>query len=153
MADRSQDWFRQAEDDLGHAQDARERGRHNWACFAAHQAAEMAIKALHLRLGQDAWGHVVHKLLAALPPGCAVPGSLPDKARVLDAYYVPTRYANGHPEGAPFEHYGEIQSSGAIEYAREILEFVRHAGVLGAMSIWLSSSPRPTSRSANGCWT
>jgi len=34
-------------------------------------------------------------------------------------------YPNGHPSGAPFEHYGTLQSSQAIEYAREILEFVR----------------------------
>jgi hypothetical protein len=31
--------------------------------------------------------------------------------------YIPTRYANGHPEGAPFEHYGKIQSRDAINYA------------------------------------
>ena len=34
------------------------------------------------------------------------------------------RYPNGHPEGAPFEHYGTRQSKEAIEDAREILEFV-----------------------------
>jgi HEPN domain-containing protein len=39
--------------------------------------------------------------------------------------YIPTRYANGHPEGAPFEHYDKIQSRDAINYAGEILEFVR----------------------------
>ena len=31
--------------------------------------------------------------------------------------YIPTRYANGHPEGAPFEHYGKLQSRDAINYA------------------------------------
>jgi len=54
-----------------------------------------------------------------------IPEDLIDKAKVLDGLYIPTRYANGHPEGAPFEHYGKIQSRDAIEYAREILEFVR----------------------------
>jgi HEPN domain-containing protein len=44
---------------------------------------------------------------------------------VLDGFYIPTRYANGHPEGAPFEHYGTLQSTDAINYAGEILEFVR----------------------------
>ena len=51
--------------------------------------------------------------------------SLLDKAKVLDAFYVPTRYPNGHPEGAPFQHYGVLQSDQAIQYAGEILEFVR----------------------------
>ena len=48
-----------------------------------------------------------------------------DKAKVLDGLYIPTRHANGHPEGAPFEHYGKIQSRDAINYADEIFEFVR----------------------------
>jgi HEPN domain-containing protein len=51
--------------------------------------------------------------------------ALVDKARYLDNLYVPTRYANGHPDGPPFEHYGTLQSNLAIEYAREILAFVR----------------------------
>ena len=54
-----------------------------------------------------------------------VPTDLVEKARVLDNFYIPTRYANGHPEGAPFEHYGPLQSDEAIRYAGEILEFVR----------------------------
>jgi HEPN domain-containing protein len=36
-----------------------------------------------------------------------------------------SRYPNGHHEGAPLEHYGQLQSNQAIGYAREILEFTR----------------------------
>jgi len=50
---------------------------------------------------------------------------LREKAKVLDNFYVATRYANGHAEGAPLEHYGPIQSNEAIRYAGEIIEFVR----------------------------
>jgi HEPN domain-containing protein len=50
---------------------------------------------------------------------------LQDKAKVLDNYYVATQYANGHTEGAPFEHYGRLQSEEAIRYAGGIVEFVR----------------------------
>ncbi len=50
---------------------------------------------------------------------------LVDKGKVLDNFYVATRYPNGHPEGAPFEHYGPLQSGEAIRYAGEIVEFVR----------------------------
>ncbi len=122
MPNRSQDWFAQAKRDLEQAQASQRDGRHEWACFAAHQAAEKAVKALHLARGQEAWGHVVARLLTELP--LEVDGALVDKARVLDAGYVPTRYPNGHPEGAPFEHYGELQSREAIAYASEIIEFV-----------------------------
>lgn len=51
--------FSQAVRDLEQAEDSRGKGRHEWACFAAHQAAEKAVKALHLHLGQEAWDHVV----------------------------------------------------------------------------------------------
>jgi HEPN domain-containing protein len=123
MVDRSKDWFAQAQRDLEQARSSQKEGRHEWACFAAQQSAEKAAKALHLSLKQEAWGHVVARLLAELP--LSVPEDLGEKAKVLDGFYIPTRYANGHPEGAPFEHYGKIQSRDAIKYASQILEFVR----------------------------
>jgi HEPN domain-containing protein len=60
--------------------------------------------------------------LRELPAKVAAPEGLVDKGRVLDNFYVPSRYPNGHPAGAPFEHYGPLQSEEAIRYAREILE-------------------------------
>jgi HEPN domain-containing protein len=126
MANRAEDWFAQASRDVEQATDSQRAGRHEWACFAAQQAAEKAVKALHLSLGQEAWGHVVAQLLVELPEAVKPDGRLIDKGKVLDNSYIPTRYANGHPSGAPFEHYSQIQSDQAIEYASEILEFVRH---------------------------
>jgi len=123
MPDRSADWLAQAIRDLEQAEDSRRAGRHEWACFAAHQSAEKAIKALHLHLGQEAWGHVVARLLRDLP--IDVPEEIVDRARVLDNFYIPTRYPNGHSAGAPFEHYGRLQSEEAIRHAGSILEFVR----------------------------
>lgn len=92
MPNRSQDWLAQAGRDLEQATASQRDGRHEWACFAAHQSAEKALL---------------------------------DKAKVLDAFYVPTRYPNGHPAGAPFEHYGTLQSEEALRYAGEILAFAR----------------------------
>jgi HEPN domain-containing protein len=123
MADRARDWFAQAEKDLEMARLARSSGSHDWACFASQQSAEKAVKALHLHLGQEAWGHVVARLLRELP--LTPPADLVDRGMVLDNFYVATRYPNGHPEGAPFEHYGTIQSSEALSHADQILAFVR----------------------------
>lgn len=61
-----------------------------------------------------------------LPSEAAAPDPLVEKARVLDSFYVPARYPNGHPEGAPFENFGPLQSQEAINYAGEILEFCRN---------------------------
>lgn len=125
MANRSRDWFSQAARDLEQAEDSQRAERHEWACFAAQQGAEKAVKALHLHLGQEAWGHVIAKLLRELPASIQVPEELVEKAHVLDALYIPPRYPNSHPEGSPFEHYGRLQSEEAIRYAREVLDFVR----------------------------
>jgi HEPN domain-containing protein len=125
MPNRSQDWYNQALRDLAQAEDSGKAGRHEWACFAAHQASEKAVKALHLVHNQEAWGHMVADLLKELPDCVNVAPQLVEKGRVLDNFYVPTRYPNGHPAGAPFEHYGPLQSEEAIAHARAILEFVR----------------------------
>jgi HEPN domain-containing protein len=127
VANRWKDWFAQAERDLEHARESRSSGRHEWSCFASHQAAEKAVKALHLGSGQEAWGQVVARLLTELPAEEAAPAKLIEKARVLDAFYVPTRNPHGHPEGAPFQHYGDLQSEEATRYAGEIVEFARTA--------------------------
>jgi HEPN domain-containing protein len=125
MSDRAKDWLAQAVRDLDQARDSKAAGRHEWACFASHQAAEKAIKSLHLHLGQEAWGHVVAMLLRELPSDADLPSELIDKGHALDAFYVASRYPNGHVAGAPFEHYGPLQSEEAIRYAGEILDLVR----------------------------
>lgn len=125
MPNRGRDWLHQALRDVDQAEDSRRAGRHEWACFAAQQAAEKAVKALHLHMGQEAWGHVISKLLRELPEPVQVPEGLIDKGRVLDTFYIPPRYPNSHAEGAPFEHYGALQSEEAIRYAGEIIAFAR----------------------------
>jgi len=123
VTNRAKDWLAQAERDLEQAKASEEDGRHEWACFAAQQSAEKPVKALHLFLGQEAWGHSVARLLHELPTH--VHPDLLEKGKVLDNAYIPSRYPNGHPEGAPFEHYGPLQSGEAIKHAGAILEFIR----------------------------
>jgi HEPN domain-containing protein len=125
MPNRALDWLRQADRDFEQAMDSRHADRHEWTCFAAQQAAEKAIKALHLHTGQEAWGHVIAQLLEELPETVDVPELLVEKGRVLDNFYIPSRYPNGHSTGAPFEHYGPLQSEVAIRHAREIIAFAR----------------------------
>ena len=56
MPNRSQDWMKQARRDLEQAIDSQKAERHEWACFAVQQAAEKAVKALHLHCGQKPGG-------------------------------------------------------------------------------------------------
>ena len=57
----------------------------------------------------------------------AAPEELIASGKVLDNFYVPAQYPNGHAEGAPFEHYGPIQSELGLTHARHILNFVDQA--------------------------
>jgi HEPN domain-containing protein len=66
MPNRSSDWLAQAQRDLEQARASARDGRHEWACFACHQSAEKALKALHLHYGQECWGHVVASLLGGV---------------------------------------------------------------------------------------
>ncbi|MGB9885808.1 MAG: HEPN domain-containing protein [Moorellales bacterium] len=125
MPERSLDWMRQAEADLRHAKNSLDAGDHDWACFAAHQAAEKAVKAVFQKLHLDAWGHTVSVLLANLPAPIKVPKALLEKAKKLDKHYIPARYPNGFESGAPTDFYTKDEAERAIEMAREILEFCK----------------------------
>ena len=129
---RSADWLHQAEADLAEAQLSADTGHHDWACFASHQSAEKALKALHLHHGQQCWGHGLGRSFRDLPE--PVQGrlaeqvsDLEDRLRVLDALYIPTRYPDSLPEGAPTDHFGRLQSQDAIAHARALTEAIRSA--------------------------
>ncbi len=125
MVSRAGDWLRQATRDLEHARRSVELGDYEWACFAAQQAAEKAVKALYQKLGIEVWGHSISRMLEHLPDEHKPPRELVEKAKELDRHYIPTRYPNLHPEGAPMDYYTRADAERAVRYAGEILEFCR----------------------------
>jgi HEPN domain-containing protein len=125
VAERSADWFRQAEADLRHAGHAIESGDFEWAAFAAQQSAEKAIKALFQKLHMEAWGHTLSLLLTSLPEDVGA-AALVDAAKRLDKHYIPTRYPNGFDRGAPVDFYTRGEAEQAIADAEAIVEFCRH---------------------------
>lgn len=129
MPSRHADWFRQGEADLRHARNALKTGDFEWACFAAQQAAEKALKAVVQAEGGEAWGHSVTVLLGGLDERIDVPDALRDAVRRLDKHYIPTRYPNGFDQGAPTDYYTASESEAAIADASDVLEFCR--GALG----------------------
>jgi predicted nucleotidyltransferase len=88
MPSRYEDWLRQAQRDISHAQNALEDGDYDWACFAAQQAAEKAVKALLRFLAADAWGHSVSLLLGRLPEPYRPSAAVIDGAKELDKHYT-----------------------------------------------------------------
>lgn len=47
--------------------------------------------------------------------------------RILDALYIPTRYPDSLPDGAPTDHFGRLQSEDALRHARALIESIRVA--------------------------
>lgn len=123
MPSRHEDWLRQAKRDLEHARHALRDGDYEWACFAAQQGAEKAMKALYQKLGADAWGHSVSALLSNLPQGSGVTEELVEKGKELDKHYIPPRYPNSHPQGAPLDYYTRNEAERAIENGYAIVSF------------------------------
>jgi HEPN domain-containing protein len=66
MAARVEDWLRQAEHDFGVTETTAAAGQYDWACFAAQQAAEKALKALYQHHHSEGWGHSLDRLIAGL---------------------------------------------------------------------------------------
>ncbi len=120
--ERSRDWWTQAQADLAHAKAALSIRHFDWACFASHQAAEKALKAVLEQRGEKAAGHSVRYLLSAVGGEERAPETVA-AAKILDKHYIPTRYPNGLVQGAPTEFYTEEEADGAIRRAEEILRF------------------------------
>ena len=125
MPERSEDWLRPGVHDCEHARTAAAAGHHDWACFAAQQAGEEALRALAARLGGEAWGHSLLGMVDELTRVVPDVATLREVAILLDRFYIPTRYPNGFDRGAPVDYFLERDGREAIANAERILEFVR----------------------------
>lgn len=118
---RHRDWLRQAKRKLESAQWAIQGQFYEDACFTAQQAAELAAKALLESQGRIELGHSVLQLLKAA--GVRHRRVLA-AARLLDRYYIPTRYPNGFAQGAPMDYYDKPTAQEAVRRAHDIVDFV-----------------------------
>lgn len=123
-------WFRKAEDDIAFARLGLEHCYYSQVCFLSQQAAEKALKAL-LLLKTDSHPHI-HNLVELIRR-CAVHTpkalDLTDRARILDQYYIPSRYPDGVPGGLPAGLPGQRHAEEALDTADAILNFCREATV------------------------
>jgi len=120
-------WLAQAERDLEDARFNAGGERYNVACFLCQQAAEKALKAYLISIGEDPWGHSVAEL--AERAAASLPGVAEQRREIagLDKHYIPTRYPNGLPGGIPSEVFSADDAQRALASARRTLAVVKEA--------------------------
>ncbi|MEM0375316.1 MAG: HEPN domain-containing protein [Nitrososphaerota archaeon] len=123
--DRSKDLLADAEDFLGAAKDLLASGRWSKVCFNAQQAADLALKAVLQKLGVERRTNSSVDLLQELVKHLPESGKFWDDVRVLDQYYIPTRYANAFAAGPAKDKFTEWQARDAAGRAERILEWAR----------------------------
>jgi HEPN domain-containing protein len=118
-------WRAEADRALHGARVQAEADIFNWACFAAEQAAQLAVKGLLHGLGRAPWGHDLVRLGAMLvEAGIEPPSEVGDAMRRLGRHYIPARHPDAHPLGPPGDHYGAADSREALSDAGTIIAFV-----------------------------
>ncbi len=122
---RAEDLLVDAEDFLGAARDLYRTGRWSKVCFNAQQAAEISLKAALNSYGVEIRSHSITDLLEELIKLGEGLEHLREYSRILDQYYIPTRYANAFPSGPASRHFTMKQAREALEMAEKILEEAR----------------------------
>jgi HEPN domain-containing protein len=123
--ERTKDLLVDAEDFFGAAKDLFSTGRWSKVCFNCQQAVELALKATLNYLGLERRGHSLSTLLDEVCDYRKEFEQFKDTVKILDQYYIPTRYANAFHSGPAMKHYTKGQAEEAIKYALDILKLVR----------------------------
>jgi len=119
------DWLDQGKRDLEKAKLDLKYKYYEWACFTSQQAAEKVVKSLGMKLGLDMWGHSLLEMLKILEKEklLEIHEKIFELAKMLDKYYIPTRYPNSFPSGKPSDYYTEKEAEEAINAASNIIRF------------------------------
>ena len=80
------------------------------------------MKAALNRVGVERRGYDVVSLMTELQQHVVAVGALLDKAKILDPYYILTRYGDVFGGGLATSHYTQTQAQQAVAFAREIYE-------------------------------
>ena len=113
------DWIRAAGNDLEWGRHSLEDEFFSQTCFISQQVAEKSLKALALFRGiEQVKSHSVVRIAKEL----GINGETEEMGKLLDQYYIPARYPDAFPEGAPQDFFTESQARQAIEFAGKILE-------------------------------
>jgi len=121
--------LKEAQAELAAARDLLACGHWSWCCFTCQQAAEKAVKAIceHYRSSQS--GHNLNTLLQEVAAQTSVPPTVRSAGARLNRFYIPARYPDAFPQGAPSEQFFEADAQSAVADAEEIYAFAE--GIIG----------------------
>ena len=116
-------WLKQAENDLATAQALLDLKNFSGACFFSEQSAQKSLKAFLIKNKQIRLS--IHAIAELLEKSAIFDQSflnLVDEGKVLDKYYLTTRYPDALPDSslAPFESYSKSEAEGAIKISQNI---------------------------------
>ncbi len=120
-------WLKQAEFDIKAARDSLKDGNYNWSCFQSQQSAEKALKSFLYNFGYTSiYTHSVKILLNECKKLEKSFSQLLEYGKILDMFYIPTRYPNGlDTEIVPSEYFDKEDSEKCLNCAILILEKVK----------------------------
>jgi HEPN domain-containing protein len=122
--------WRPAVHDLGVARDNRRLGNFDWACVAAAQAAEKALKAVLLASGRPAaplhdLNRIFDAVVGAGVADAAAKASVQASLTFLTLAYGFSRYPNATTGAAPADLVGKEEADRAIAGAEAVLALAR----------------------------
>jgi HEPN domain-containing protein len=119
-------WLRQAAHDLRIARGHQERSDYSDACFMAEQAAQKALKGFLMAQGQRAIP--LHSVAQSAERCAQFDADFTVhilSGRLLDQYYIPTRYPDAlAPPAVPFESYTQEQGERAVAAVQALVSLV-----------------------------
>lgn len=121
------DWLKQAQAEYSAARLLFEHGHWAWSCFTCQQCAEKALKAVLEHFGDVQAGHNLNHLLETASAYVPASESVRNACARLNRLYIPTRYPDAFPAGAPAEQYFEMDAREALTDAEAVLEYARQA--------------------------
>ncbi len=117
------DWYQQGIRDYQKAKLDFKYEYYEWACFSSQQASEKVLKALALHYGVTVWGHALNEIINVLSKKIEIPEEIRENAKLLDIYYITTRYPNGFAAGKPSDYFTKKHTQEALDAADSIIRF------------------------------
>lgn len=117
------DWLWEAWADLRHAERSLSLGDYNWACFAAQQAAEKALKAFFIAVLRRRPPHIhdLTVLYGEVSGELELSEDVTARLGRLSSYYVVSRYPNAGVL-RPSRGVSRVEAEDAIRLAKEVVE-------------------------------